>query len=311
MEYTILGKTGLRVSKLCFGTLTISPLQRDFDTKKGAALLKSAYDMGVTFFDTAEIYGTYPHLKQAFSNTDDVVICTKSYSYDQRTAKESLDKALLGIGRDCIDIFMLHEQESAHTLRGHSEAIEYFLKKKQEGVIRAFGVSTHFVACVLAAAKHNEIDVIHPIFNKRGLGVVDGTKQEMENAVQLAYEAGKGVFAMKPLGGGHLCANPKEAFAYVADNKYVHSVAVGMQSKQEISDNCAYFSGQRDVAFGSINVKRKLMIHDWCTGCGCCVAACQNGALRLVEGKIEIDQARCVFCGYCGGACPNLAIKVI
>ncbi|MDD5017126.1 MAG: aldo/keto reductase [Eubacteriales bacterium] len=311
METTKLGSTGISVSRLCFGTLTISPLQRNFDTKKGAALLKSAYDMGVTFFDTAELYGTYPHLKQAFAGTPDVVISTKSYAYDEHTARQSLDKALLGLGRDYIDIFMLHEQESEHTLRGHSGAIEYFLKKKQEGVIRAFGVSTHFTACVLAAAKHGGIDVIHSIFNKRGLGVADGSAEDMEHAVKRAYEAGKGIFAMKPLGGGHLCGDPKEAFAYAADSPYVHTVAVGMQSLREIADNCAFFSGRRDVAFGSAGTKRELMIHDWCTGCGCCVKACQSGALRLKNGSIEIDQQRCVFCGYCGAACPNFAIKVI
>jgi aryl-alcohol dehydrogenase-like predicted oxidoreductase len=307
----MLGHTGLRVSKLCFGTLTISPLQRSFDVEKGAELLKSAYDMGVTFFDTAEIYGTYAHLKRAFAGNNSVVISTKSYSYNTDTAKQSLDRALLELGRDYVDIFMLHEQESEHTLRGHGEAIEYFLKKKQQGIIRAFGVSTHFVACVRAAARLKEIDIIHPIYNLRGIGVVDGTREDMENAVRAAFKAGKGIFAMKPLGGGHLYGQVREAFTYAVDSPYVHSVAVGMQSKQEIAQNCAFFNGQRDVMFSSLGIKRELMIHDWCVGCGCCVDACQNNALRLYEKRIKIDQARCVFCGYCGAACPNFAIKVI
>ena len=311
MEYTALGRSGLLVSRLCFGTLTISPLQRGFDVEKGAALLKSAYDMGVTFFDTAELYRTYAHLKSAFEHTDDVVISTKSYAYDEKTAADSLDKARRGLGRDVIDIFMLHEQESVHTLRGHREAIEYFLKKKQAGVIRAFGVSTHFAACTKAAAVHDAIDVVHAIYNKRGLGVADGTKEDMEDAVRACYAAGRGIFAMKPLGGGHMCGDAAAALSYAADSPYVHAVAVGMQSEAEIADNCAFFSGQRDITFASAGTKRKLMIHDWCTGCGTCVAACQNSALSLKDGKISIDQGRCVFCGYCGAACPDFAIKVI
>jgi len=299
------------VSKLCFGTLTISPLQRDFDEEEGAALLKSAYDMGVTFFDTAELYGTYPHLKRAFSGIDDVVISTKSYAYDEKTAADSLDKARRGLGRDVIDIFMLHEQESIHTLRGHSEAIDYFLKKKQEGVIRAFGVSTHFVACTKAAARHDAIDVVHAIYNRRGLGVVDGTCADMEDAIKACYEAGKGIFAMKPLGGGHMCGDAVAALIYAADSPYVHAVAVGMQNEDELADNCAFFSGQRDKPMKSAHAPRRLMIHDWCTACGTCVNVCQNGALALRGGRIEIDQGRCVFCGYCGAACPNFAIKVI
>lgn len=311
MEYMHLGSTGLRVSRLCFGTLTISPLQRNFNVDKGAALLKSAYDMGVTFFDTAELYETYAHLNKAFGNRDDVVISTKCYAYDEKTARQSLDKALCELGRDYVDIFMLHEQESELTLKGHREAIDFFLKKKQQGVIRAFGVSTHFVACVKAAAAHDEIDIIHPIYNKRGLGIVDGSQADMESAVQRVYEEGKGIFAMKPLGGGHLCSDAKDAFDYTLGSKHVHAVAVGMQSEQEIQDNCAYFSGERDITFETSNAKRKLMVHDWCQGCGTCVSVCKNGALKLVNNKIEIDQSRCVFCGYCGAACKDFAIKVI
>jgi aryl-alcohol dehydrogenase-like predicted oxidoreductase len=310
LKYVLLGGTGISVSKLCFGTLTISPLQRGFDIERGAELLKSAHDMGVTFFDTAEIYGTYAHLKKAFSAADDVVICTKSYSYDVKTAKDSLDKARSELGRDSIDIFMLHEQESEYTLRGHREAIEYFLDMKQKGVIKAFGVSTHYSACVSAAARHPEIDVIHPIYNMRGLGVADGGREDMEAAVKLAYEAGKGIFAMKPLGGGHMYANAREAFAYAADSPYVHSVAVGMQTIEEIRENCAYFSGKRDIMF-SPKEKRRLMIHDWCEVCGSCVKACSSGALSIENGKVVIDQQRCIFCGYCGAACPQFAIKVI
>ncbi len=310
MDYTVLGQAGLRVSKLCFGTLTMSPLQKGFDEAKGAELLKSAYDMGVTFFDTAQIYGTYAHLKKAFFDIDDVVISTKSYSYDEKTAMESLDKARRELGRDVIDIFMLHEQESEHTLRGHKEAIDYFLKMKEHGIIRAFGVSTHHAACVRASAAHPEIDVIHPIYNIRGLGVADGGRQDMEDAVKLAHGAGKGIFAMKPLGGGHLFAEAKQALAYAADSPYVHSVALGMQTLQEIKDNCAFFSGKRDIVF-SQKQKKSIMIHDWCEGCGSCVTACGFGALRIVNGKAKVDQQRCVFCGYCGAACPQFVIKVI
>jgi len=208
LKHVELGKTSISVSRLCLGTLTISPLQKNLSVKDGAALLKSAYDKGVTFFDTGEIYGSYPPIKEAFKGNDDVVISTKSYSYDEQTAAKSLDKARLEMDRDVIDIFMLHEQESELTLKGHKQAIEYFLKMKQQGIIRAFGVSTHHIACVQAAAGHSEIDVIHPIYNSRGLGIADGSIEEMSDAIKKAHQAGIGIFAMKPLGGGHMCKNP-------------------------------------------------------------------------------------------------------
>ncbi|MBR0026137.1 MAG: aldo/keto reductase, partial [Clostridia bacterium] len=65
MEYRYLGNTGMLVSRLCFGTLTMGPLQRDLSAKEGAALLELAFSCGVNFLDTAEIYGTYPHVKEA------------------------------------------------------------------------------------------------------------------------------------------------------------------------------------------------------------------------------------------------------
>ncbi len=305
-----MGKSNISVSKLCFGTLTISPLQKNFSIDKGADLLKSAFDMGVTFFDTAQIYGTYPHLKSAFKNNPDAVISTKCYAYDEKTAKESIELARQGLGRDVIDIFMLHEQESELTLKGHKKAIDYFLKMKQSGVIRAFGVSTHHIACVEAALDHDEIEVIHPIYNKRGLGIADGSIERMTAAVKKAHEAGIGIFAMKPLGGGHMCKTPKEAFDFVLDSSFIDAVAVGIQSKQELAGNIEYFSGNSDVEFHT-SIDRKIMIHDWCTGCGTCVGVCKSGAISVINGKAVVEQSKCVFCGYCGAACKDFVIKVV
>jgi aryl-alcohol dehydrogenase-like predicted oxidoreductase len=310
LEKVCLGKSNISVSKFCFGTLTISPLQKNFSIDKGADLLKSAFNMGVTFFDTAQIYGSYPHLKQAFEKNNDVVISTKSYAYDEKTAAASLELARKGLGKDVIDIFMLHEQESELTLKGHKKAIDFFLKMKQKSVIRAFGVSTHHVACVKAALNHEEIEVIHPIYNKRGLGIADGSIEEMRGAMAKAHEAGIGIFAMKPLGGGHMCKTPAQAFDFVLGSSFVDAVAVGIQSEQELEDNIEYFSGNREVEFKA-GLERKVMVHDWCTGCGSCVIACKSGAIMIQSGKASVDQSKCVFCGYCGAACKDFVIKVV
>ncbi|HRU42362.1 MAG TPA: aldo/keto reductase, partial [Candidatus Diapherotrites archaeon] len=58
MDYRILGSTGLRVSRLCFGSLTIGPLQAGLDIEEGASVIRAAFDMGVNFIDTAELYRT-------------------------------------------------------------------------------------------------------------------------------------------------------------------------------------------------------------------------------------------------------------
>lgn len=312
MNYMLLKCLNRRVSRLCFGTLTIGPVQRNLPVLEGAALLKRAVDLGVNFFDTADCYENYEYILKGLRG-EDVVIATKSYAYDRTTAKHTLERYLRETKRERAEIFLLHEQESAYTLKGHEEAIEYFLEKKREGLIGAFGISTHFVAGVKAAAYYPEIDVIHPLINMSGLGIADGNAVQMIQAISTAASAGKDIYAMKPLGGGHLIQQSSEAFDFLLRNEIFCSIAVGMQSIEEVEYNCAYFSGEKDAQAGQKlkNKRRELLIQDWCKGCGSCIERCTAGALHLENGRAVCDQDRCVFCGYCARACKEFAIKVI
>ena len=93
MQSVDLGRTGLRVSKLCFGTLTMSPLQKNLSPEEGAKLLLHAYERGVNFLDTADLYGTYPHIRRALRVAPDYIVSTKAYCYDEKTAREALERA--------------------------------------------------------------------------------------------------------------------------------------------------------------------------------------------------------------------------
>lgn len=313
MRYNALGLTGLKVSELCFGALTVGPLQANLPLREGAAVIAAALDAGVNFIDTAQLYQTYPYIRDAISGRD-TIVASKSYDYTYEGMRRSVEQACRETGRDYIDIFLLHEQVSVHTLRGHRPALEYLLDAKAAGLIRAAGVSTHTVEVVRAAAAMPEIDVIHPIFNKQGIGIVDGTTAEMADAIRTAAAAGKGVYTMKALGGGHLIGDAAAALRWVLGQPGVNAVAVGMQSAAEVAVNCAIFSGQAPdpaLAAAVAQKKRRLLIESWCTGCGACAAKCPMGALRVVEGRAVSDPARCVFCGYCGAHCPEFCIKVI
>ena len=79
MQSVRLGASGLTVSRLCFGTLTVSPLQMDMPVEQGAELLIYAYARGVRFLDTADLYGTYPHIRRALMEAPDYVVSTKAY----------------------------------------------------------------------------------------------------------------------------------------------------------------------------------------------------------------------------------------
>lgn len=308
---------GKNISRLCYGTLTIGPLQRGFDSSYGASLLKKAFDLGINFYDTAEIYDNYDHIKKFLQmdiNRENVIISTKSYAYDEATAKASLTKALEEMETDYIDMFLLHEQESSHTLRGHYEAIEYFLKAKEKGLIRAFGISTHNLEALEAVLKVDYIDVVHAIVNQKGFGIVDGSIEEMLDLLIKLKEKNIFIYGMKPLGGGHLINSYKESMDFVLNIEELDSIAIGMQSESEIKANVLYASGRvvpSEVFEDIESIDRKLLIHDWCIGCGKCVERCQQHALKLVNEKATVDQSKCVMCGYCAATCPELCIKVI
>ena len=311
------GKIGARgpvASRLLFGTLTMGPSQRDLPPERGGELICYAAEKGIDFLDTAEYYHTYPHVKEALKVKPNLVVCTKSYAYDRDGAKRSVELAQEGIGREYIDIFLMHEQESEMTMRGHREAFDYYRDMRAAGVIGAIGVSTHYVNAARYAVRYPDLDILFPIINYRGLGIVDGTREEMEQAIFAAHSAGIGVLAMKALGGGHMIEQREEAFRYIRALPGIDAVAVGMQSEAEIDYNAALFSGESpsaESARESAGVNRRLIVQDWCEGCGRCAARCGQHAIEVVDGRAQVDEALCVRCGYCAAVCPQFCLKVI
>lgn len=316
MEERLLGGTGISVSRLCFGALTIGPLQANLSLENGAEVISRAIEKGVNFIDTAELYGTLPMIRRAMFQTGkrDLVVASKSYAYSVSTAEKSLKKALKDLNRDYIDIFLLHEQESDLTLKGHWEAVEYLIRMKEAGHIRAVGLSTHYISAVKAANKVPEIEVLHPLINIRGLGIQDGTAEEMLAALSDAKVLGKGIYGMKPLGGGNLIPQASECLSWAISQGCLDSIALGMQYLEEVDANVNFFeTGTFTESDRSVlqSRERRLMIHDWCSRCGSCLAKCGSGAITMGEKTVEVDAEKCVLCGYCSAACPSLCIKVI
>ena len=314
MQYTKLGQTNIEVSRMCFGGLIIGPLQANLSKEEGAKVILGALERGVNFIDTAELYGTYPHIREALKQWQkDVVISSKCYAYTREGAIESVERARKELDRDVIDIFMMHEQVSALTLRGHREAYEYYLEAKEKGILRAVGVSTHNIEVVDVAADMDDIDVIHPLVNKRGIGIGDGSIKDMLKAVEKAYNAGKGIYSMKPLGGGNLLGSYGESMNFVLNLPFIHSIAVGMQGIDEVEMNVSVFNGEpveERVRQSLAERKRSLHIDYWCQGCGKCVERCKQKALSIVDNKAKVNPDKCTLCSYCAGVCPEFAIKV-
>lgn len=294
--------------------MTLGPLQGNYNLDEGSEIMAYAMKKGVVFFDTAQLYETYEYIELAAKKSGiDPIISTKSYAYDRKGAVEAFEEARKRLNRDVIDIFMMHEQESRLTLRGHREALEFYLEQKEKGNIRAVGVSTHNVEVVEAASDMVEIDVIHPIYNSSSIGINDGNSIDMATAIEKANKSGKGIFSMKPLGGGNLIQDYYGSMSFVLGNKNIHSVAIGMKSKCEVDMNIAIVNNQvppDDVVEKVALQNRSLHIEFWCEKCGRCVERCKQDALRMENGAIAIDYDKCVLCGYCSSVCPAFAIKV-
>ncbi|MFA5576437.1 MAG: aldo/keto reductase [Tissierellaceae bacterium] len=315
MDKILLGNTGIEVSRLCFGSLTMTPFQANLSISEGAYLIEYAHSKGINFIDTAEIYENYGYIRTALKNIkrEDFHIATKTYAYTEEMARDSLDLALKELGTDYIDIFLLHEQESIHTVRGHFEAIEYFIRQKEKGKIRSIGISTHRVSGAEAARDVNEIEIIHPIINKYGIGIQDGNVDDMLRVLEEIHQKGKGIYAMKPLGGGHLIKEVESAFNFVKSIPFIHSIAIGMQSTNEVDANVSLMERgyiPEDIKGKIGTKKRKLIVADYCLACGKCVERCTHKGIEIIDGKATPND-NCVLCGYCAQVCPEFCIKVI
>ena len=231
-----LGKTGLEVSRLCVGTD-----YRDVygDAKQGGALLRRALELGLNFWDTADDYGAYPGIREALKSLDrsEVVIATKTYGSTGRDVEGSLERSMMEMETDYIDIFMLHAVDSVQELEKRSGALKAILNAKDRGLVRAVGLSTHTVSMTHAVVKIPEIEVVLTVLNRIGTRIQNGSLIEMEKATEKLYDTGKGVYLMKVLGRGQLVQSVESALRYALELPYVHSVCVGIRNIEELGIN--------------------------------------------------------------------------
>jgi aryl-alcohol dehydrogenase-like predicted oxidoreductase len=233
-----LGRTGLTVSTLCFGTGYLSG-----PVAAGARLLARAYDLGVTFWDTSDDYGTHPHVARALREVgrDNVVVTTKTYASTRAGARRSLTRSLRELGVEAVDILLLHAVDSPGELEARLPALETLARAKAEGLVRAVGVSSHSQEVLSRLLDLRAVDVALAIVNQTGSWMKDATPAEMTVAVRRLHRSGRGVYGMKALGSGQVTAPSGVAAAlrYAFRYPYVHAICVGMTSEAELAANAA------------------------------------------------------------------------
>ncbi|WP_026810577.1 aldo/keto reductase [Arenibacter latericius] len=185
MKTRELGKTGIMVSEVAFGGVEIGmpygigiKSQADMLSHEEAIhLLHEAIDRGINFFDTARMYGASEEIMgQAFrSKRNEVVISSKccklrdksgilpSSHELKRIIEKSLEESLMALQTNYIDVFMLHQADLE--ILDNDEIAQTFLKLKEEGVIRATGVSTYSVEETKKSIESGNWDVVQLPYN--------------------------------------------------------------------------------------------------------------------------------------------------
>lgn len=315
MKKKMLGNTGIEVSVAGFGVLPIGPSQLALSVEEGAAVIRYALKQGINFIDTAQYYRAYPYISKALEDKDsrDVVICSKSLCCDYDGMMEAIGEARETLGRDVIDIFLMHEVRSGQ-LEQRAGAWKALRDAREQGFVRAIGLSTHHVDVTRAAASMEDLDVVFPLINYAGLGIRNGdwfaTREEMMDAITLCHRAGKGIFSMKVFGGGNLTHHYQEALDYVFSKPEIDSVMIGFGKTGEVDDLLCYLDGAMEPSYNPDVSKKKVYINqEDCEGCGSCKRACPAGAIFYNEnGLAQVDHDKCLTCGYCSPVCPVRAI---
>ena len=291
MKKVALGNTGLSINSLVFGTLPLGPLQ------------------GIT--------DQPPPLFRAALNgyKGEVHIVSKTHAPDRAQARAHVERGLRELGIERFDIVHLHGARIADPFVERKEVLDELLRMKEEGKIAHVGLSSHYISAMRKAVSHPEIEVVHPLINRTGMGILDGTALEMAEAIAANGRSGKGVYAMKALAGGNLISEARASIRYVLGLDGVDGVAIGMLSEAEIDANLALFCdgiADEKVWTGLESKRRKLRIMTrFCKGCGKCLDACASSALSVVDGKAQVDEEACILCGYCAASCPEFIIRVV
>ena len=129
-------------------------------------------------------------------------------------------------------------------------------------------------------------------------------------AIQKNVAAGKGIFAMKALGGGVLTGEYMEAMNYVRGIEGMDSIMLGFGSKEQVDRAIEFAEGTIDPNYVPDISKKKIRVDQGdCEGCGACIDRCPNKAIfRNLNGLAEVNHDICLTCGYCAPVCPVRAI---
>jgi aryl-alcohol dehydrogenase-like predicted oxidoreductase len=240
-DVVTLGKTGIKTSRLAMGTGSSgfggSSAQGRLGLAKCADLLWAGYDQGVTFIDTADAYGTHPHVREALKRIprEKVVILTKSWNREPNGMRADLERYRKELNTDYIDIMLMHCLTDDDWTTKHRATMDVLSEYKQKGIIRAHGVSCHSLGALRAAARSPWVEVDLARLNPIGRHM-DADPDTVKSVLWEMRAAGKAVIGMKILAQGDLRDRQSEALKYALDSKLLDAFTIGCVSREEQAD---------------------------------------------------------------------------
>lgn len=290
MEYSTLGNTGLKVSRLGFGCMRL-PMNSDTVNRDLAIpMIHRALDAGVNYVDTAVGYcrrDSQRALGEALDGRrQGIVVSTKNpyYEEDERMWRQNLEDSLERLRVEYIDIYNTHALNRKKYENGVKPRVSKWLRKaKDEGLIGHIATSFHdtcdTLRSVVDSGLYESITLQYNILNR-----------DLEEGLAYAHEKGMGVVVMGPVGGGRLGADseilsdilpdikriPELALKFVMANPNVNVTLSGMSTMEQVEENIAVAedpNGLTDPEVNTINeqIERlKLMADVYCTGCNYC-----------------------------------------
>lgn len=242
MHRTILGQSELDVPVFVIGTAPLAhvPLENAIH------ILQRGAELGATWWDTSDDYGTYPllgHVIAAYPR-EQLIISSKTAAVSLFEGHAAIKQALRELQTAYLDMMFLHFVHDEYDLVRRQGCLEALCQAKAEGTIRAIGLSSHFAGVIAAVAEVAEIDVVMAPWNVYGRMPSGGSPIEMEHAIGACYDAGKGLVLMKLLASGLLAPIQDEAIRAGAQFAQKHALNIGVQSLDELDTDIRLTLGE-------------------------------------------------------------------
>jgi len=222
MKYRELGKTGLKISEVSFGTWAIGGSWGKTNDKEALASLDRAIGEGVNFFDTADVYGN-GHSEELLAKAtkgkeEEVHIATKfcrgadihsSDTYSYENVRSFCEKSLSRLNREAIDLYQIHCPPLEILQNG--KVFEVLDRLKEEGKIKHYGVSVETVEEALLCLEHEGVDSLQVIFNIF-------RQKPLEKLLPEAKQKGTGILVRLPLASGLLTGKFSQGHRFEEDD---------------------------------------------------------------------------------------------